>query len=256
MVLNANLSTMANIPPWSTMPLHHSIYEDCEMIVDDTMQSCIQKLPFDWQKEACCHLLWMQLPHSGLLPSVVLLVAPTGGGKSHVHVVAAAYPGVILSIWSPLLMLGEDQESNLNLGPVTAFHVDEILNDKKKQEEVIKMCLDSDFDNVRSITLLLLPRWYQKTNFGERQLAIASDMTNSISFVSMRFICFALWYVILKWVLWFERKFVWQNIGFWSCDLQPIWGAIIWHSTKMSSPHDDCYSNERHCSSVHSFKWN
>jgi hypothetical protein len=34
-------------------------------------------------------------------------------------------------------MLGEDQESNLNLGPVTAFHVDEILNDKKKHEEVI-----------------------------------------------------------------------------------------------------------------------
>jgi hypothetical protein len=40
-------------------------------------------------------------------------------------------------------MLGKDQKSNLNLGPVTAFHVDEILNDKKKQEEDIKMCLDS-----------------------------------------------------------------------------------------------------------------
>ncbi len=36
-----------------------------------------------------------------------------------------------------------NQKSNLNLGPVTAFHVDEILNDKKKQEEDIKMCLDS-----------------------------------------------------------------------------------------------------------------
>jgi hypothetical protein len=82
-------------------------------------------------------------PHSTLLPSVVFLVVPTGGGKSHVHdIVAAASPGVTLSI-SPLLALGADQESNLNLGiynncnPVTAFHVDEILNDKKKWEEVM-----------------------------------------------------------------------------------------------------------------------
>jgi superfamily II DNA helicase RecQ len=60
--------------------------------------------------------LQMQVPTSSLLPAVILLVAPTGGGKSLVwDVVAAASPGVTLSI-SPLLALGADQESNLNVG--------------------------------------------------------------------------------------------------------------------------------------------
>ena len=57
----------------------------------------------------------MQIPTSGLPASAGLLVAPTGGGKSLVRdVVAAASPGITLSI-SPLLALGADQESNLNL---------------------------------------------------------------------------------------------------------------------------------------------
>jgi hypothetical protein len=82
MVLVADHSTMANAPTSFATPLHRGIYEQCKMVVDHTTQSCFKKFPFDWQMDMCCHLLQMQVPTSSLLPAVILLVAPTGGGKS------------------------------------------------------------------------------------------------------------------------------------------------------------------------------
>jgi hypothetical protein len=43
---HADPSTMANTPPSFATPLQHSIYKDCEVIVDDVIQSCFRKLPF------------------------------------------------------------------------------------------------------------------------------------------------------------------------------------------------------------------
>lgn len=130
----------------------------------------------------------MQIPTSGLPASAVLLVAPTGGGKSLVRdVVAAASPGVTLSI-SPLLALGADQESNLNLsiydecGAVAAFHVDEILNDEKKREEVLKECMSADFENNKSVILFASPQAISEKVFWRKAIGdcIQHDKLNLV----------------------------------------------------------------------------
>jgi hypothetical protein len=139
----------------------------------------------------------MQIPTSGLLPSVVLLVAPTGGGKSLVRdVVASASPGVTLSI-SPLLALGADQESNLNLGicdecgAVAAFHVDEILNDNKKREEVLKECLTADSDSNKSIILFASPQATSRNEFWRKAIVecIKKDKLNLVCIDEVHLFC-------------------------------------------------------------------
>jgi superfamily II DNA helicase RecQ len=74
----------------------------------------------------------MDLPRSGLLPAPVLLVRPTGGGKSSVRDVYSVMKGGVSLTICPLLSLGADQEAKFNLkaldatGPVVAIHLDEI----------------------------------------------------------------------------------------------------------------------------------
>jgi len=111
-------------------------------------------------------------------------------------VVAAASPGVTLSV-SPLLALGADQESNLNLGiyddcgPVAAFHVDEILNDENKREEVIKKCLASDFDNGMSIILFASPQAISENEFWRKAIwgIIQKDKLNLVCVDEVHLFC-------------------------------------------------------------------
>jgi hypothetical protein len=48
--------------------------------------------------------------------------------------------------------------------------VDEILNDKKKQEEVIKECLSADIDNGKSIILFASPQAISKNKFWQKAI--------------------------------------------------------------------------------------
>jgi hypothetical protein len=73
--------------------------------------------------------------------------------------------------------------------------VDEILTNKKKQEEVIKECLSADTDNGKSIILFASPQVMSKNGqilVKGSQLAIASNSTSFVWFAPMRFIYFAL----------------------------------------------------------------
>lgn len=48
--------------------------------------------------------------------------------------------------------------------------MDEILNDEKKREEVIKMCLDSDYGNGRSIILFASPQAISGNEFWRKAI--------------------------------------------------------------------------------------
>jgi len=149
----------------SRMPsesLQRTIHDKTKRVVRLTMESCFGKTPRDWQYDVCSHLLKMDIPKAELPPSAVFLVRATGGGKSLVRDTdASACGGVTLSI-SPLLSLGADQESNLNLGvydggggAIVAYHLDEFSHNKEKQQAIIKEVLSTHSDKSKPSFFLL-----------------------------------------------------------------------------------------------------
>jgi hypothetical protein len=132
--------------------------------VKHEMESCFGKTPRDWQYDVCCHLIEMGIPKARVQPEAVFLVQTTGGGKSLVRdTVAAATKGVTLSI-SPLLSLGADQESALNLevyddcGPIGAYHLDEFSTVPTKQTSIVKEALALTSDTTKCIILFSSPQ--------------------------------------------------------------------------------------------------
>jgi len=112
----------------------------------------------------------MGIPKADLTPSAVFLVRATGGGKSLVRdTVAAANGGITLSI-SPLLSLGADQESNLNLGvrdgggAIAAYHLDEFSHHKENQRAIVKEVLATDDDKRKTIVLFASPQAVAKND--------------------------------------------------------------------------------------------
>mgnify|MGYP002177090796 CR=1 FL=1 len=95
--------------------------------------------PYPWQQEVIAHLCCMVIPNSGIPPAPVLLVRPTGGGKSAVRDVFSIMNGGFSLTITPLLSLGADQEAKITLkakhtaGKVLSVHLDEIrsMNDQK-----------------------------------------------------------------------------------------------------------------------------
>eukprot|EP00978_Attheya_sp_CCMP212_P033346 scaffold134081_cov81-Attheya_sp.AAC.1 len=95
-----------------------------------SMLDVFDKIPFPWQEDVIAHMNMMTAKHNGIPPAAILLVQPTGGGKSLVRdTFAVAHGGIHWSI-SPLLSLTADQESKLNAsaiqddGAVIAVHLD------------------------------------------------------------------------------------------------------------------------------------
>ena len=71
--------------------------------------------PYDWQKDVIAHLCMMSINDSGVNTAPVLLVRPTGGGKSSVRDVHGVMNGGVLLTITPLLSLGADQEDKMRV---------------------------------------------------------------------------------------------------------------------------------------------
>jgi superfamily II DNA helicase RecQ len=81
-------------------------------IAYEAMQNVFSMEPHDWQDEAISHIIALVKANSC---GPLLLVRPTGGGKSAVRdTVAVILAGVVLTI-SPLLSLGSDQNKKIGM---------------------------------------------------------------------------------------------------------------------------------------------
>jgi hypothetical protein len=104
----------------------------CADLASDVMQEVFGKTAYAWQQQVIAHLCSMQTPQSGIVSAPVLLVRPTGGGKSAVRDVYSILSGGFSLTITPLLSLGADQEEKLTLrakdtgGTVAAVHLDEV----------------------------------------------------------------------------------------------------------------------------------
>jgi superfamily II DNA helicase RecQ len=109
------------------------------------MEDVLGNTPYQWQSEVISHLAMMPIPHSGIDCSPVLLVRPTGGGKSSVRDVVALMGGGVSLTITPLLSLGADQEEKLKakakqtLGPVCPIHIDEFRSVPEQKKTVAKI---------------------------------------------------------------------------------------------------------------------
>jgi hypothetical protein len=89
------------------------------------MHDMLGKMPYEWQLQIISHLsILKKLGSTSICPGVILLLRPTGGGKSSVcGVYSIICTGVSLAV-TPLLSLGADQtqktrqNASLNGGPV------------------------------------------------------------------------------------------------------------------------------------------
>jgi hypothetical protein len=69
--------------------------------------------------------------------------------------------------------------------------VDEMLNDKKKQEEMIKKCFFADIDNGKSIILFASPQMISENKFWQKAIGhcIQHDNLHLICTNKVHFIC-------------------------------------------------------------------
>jgi superfamily II DNA helicase RecQ len=121
----------------------------CSELASEFMVDVLGNTPYQWQKDIIAHMAMMPIEHSGVDCGPILLVRPTGGGKSSVRdVYSLMNAGVSLTI-SPLLSLGADQEEKLKLkakqqfGHVCPVHIDEFrsIPEQKKMVSRIKTLL-------------------------------------------------------------------------------------------------------------------
>jgi superfamily II DNA helicase RecQ len=109
------------------------------------MVDVLGNTPYAWQKEVMSHMAMMPIPHSGVECAPILLVRPTGGGKSSVRDVYSLMNGGVSLTISPLLSLGADQEEKLKvkakqtLGPVCPIHIDEFRSVVEQKQTVSKI---------------------------------------------------------------------------------------------------------------------
>ena len=109
------------------------------------MEDVLGNTPYGWQKEVIGHMALMPVHHSGVDCAPILLVRPTGGGKSSVRDVYSLMRGGVSLTISPLLSLGADQEEKLkvkakqHLGPVCPIHIDEFRSVGEQNKTVSKI---------------------------------------------------------------------------------------------------------------------
>jgi hypothetical protein len=119
----------------------------CADLATDVMREVFGKTPYAWQQKVIAHLCCMQIPQSSIAPAPVLLVRPTGGGKSAVRDVSSILSGGFSLTITPLLSLGADQEEKITLrakdtgGTVVAVHFDEVRSVADQQSLITSLKL-------------------------------------------------------------------------------------------------------------------
>jgi superfamily II DNA helicase RecQ len=104
----------------------------CSELAVTYMEKVFGITPYPWQVEVITHLLMMSIDGSGVPAAPVLLVRPTGGGKSSVRDVHGVINGGVSLTITPLLSLGADQEEKMAAratqteGAVVPIHLDEV----------------------------------------------------------------------------------------------------------------------------------
>ena len=134
------------------------------------MQEVFGTTPCQWQKEVITHLCLMRMSGSGTLPAPVLLVRPTGGGKSSVRDICSVMcAGFSLTI-VPLLSLGADQEEKLTLRAehaersIMSVHLDEIWSAADQELLILKLKLLPN-ESSATVVLFSLPQATLKKKF-------------------------------------------------------------------------------------------
>jgi hypothetical protein len=129
-------------------------------IASEAMQNVFSMEPHEWQDEAISHIIALVKANSC---APLLLVRPTGGGKSAVRdTVAVILAGVVLTI-SPLLSLGSDQNEKIGMkasqeyGTVVSFHLDEI-KERTEQQAVSDSISNLDADTTQTVFLFASPQ--------------------------------------------------------------------------------------------------
>jgi hypothetical protein len=127
------------------------------------MEEVFGTTPYPWQLDVITHLLSMVVPGSGIPPAPLLLVRPTGGGKSSVRdVFSVMNAGISLTI-TPLLALGADQDEKITLkakqssGTVASVHLDE-LRSKSDQQDLVDMIKALPEDSHTTVLLFSSPQ--------------------------------------------------------------------------------------------------
>jgi superfamily II DNA helicase RecQ len=125
-----------------TDPYRLAMRQRLSSIIEWKAQGVFNATLYPWQTEVIQQMGLMRIPNSGVACAPLLLVRPTGGGKSMVRdVFSVLNAGVSLTI-TPLLSLGADQEEKVNsksntmYGAIAAIHLDEIRA-KHEQESII-----------------------------------------------------------------------------------------------------------------------
>jgi superfamily II DNA helicase RecQ len=128
-------------------------------VVEEAMQSVFGMLPHDWQQDTIHQIITLAKDNSCAL---LLLVWPTGGGKSAVRdTVGVILADVVLTI-SPLLSLAADQTDKVGsrasqeYGNVLSFHLDEI-RDRNKQQAVATSVTNMALDTTQTVFLFASP---------------------------------------------------------------------------------------------------
>jgi hypothetical protein len=144
--LSRSISTLRTMSDPQASRYQAAVRERLRIIVEAQSQGVFNVTPYPWQTEVIIHMTLMNVPRGGVSCAPLLLVRPTGGGKSLVRdVYSIVKAGVCLTI-TPLLSLGADQvekislKSNNLLGSIASIHLDEIRA-KHEQEEIVKTIL-------------------------------------------------------------------------------------------------------------------
>jgi superfamily II DNA helicase RecQ len=118
------------------------------------MEEVFETTPYLWQQQVVAHLCCMPIPDSGVQLAPVLLVRPTGGGKSSVRDVYSVINGEFSLTITPLLSLGADQEEKITQrakqthGTVISVHLDEIRSLHDQQQLILELkALSADGDS-------------------------------------------------------------------------------------------------------------
>ncbi len=152
----------APIPPG--LPLLSLDDATFRAFIKEEFEESFHRPPYEWQVDAVSHWLRMAMWPSRFQPMPVLMVRPTGGGKSATRDVTALLLGscVVLTI-VPLLSLGADQTlkikryENLYNLPVTPIHIDEHKLPSER-DRIIKWILDPPSGATETVLLFASPQ--------------------------------------------------------------------------------------------------